>query len=953
MTSREAAEAFLASLRSAKLVQCQSLIQKVKLALNRNQALEDASQHLANRLMLDFQGGPQTDLFHDLLSLLESVEQADIKVAHFDKTFTPIVGRLLQFQANVRALFKWDHDETVTEAGFRPLLVEVERIWEDIAGEAERTLKLSQSFLKSVAYIASAFAVIEQCESWRTALGEIVSRLRHKSAEKVAIAILRKQISQWNKLQAVTPFADMILEHEITDLDDWEQQVSVILGRSKQRIRAPLAEAENILKLAPSPLGVNSQDFESLAQQVEIAQKIRTVSFETIARSYQFRTTGSAGYDNVDPETQLNWFLGELANLSKESRGSVIDSGVTMYLETELRILRIEALFRAVLNRPHVVPLDLLSAFIDQTAVFCNTVETGWEHPVDRSQYLRGVEFFPNGSLVEACKTRIAKTLSWKHVVADFLVNLPAHHEAAFAASLSAGSKKTGALTAMLDQPLPHELGVLESMISQALGAPPTAAGEKILDVVVRNLEKELPAMDLSAERPKVNVPEYVYPLPLYQLPPTPASTPVPGAVQPARGRGAKVAAQAPVPPENPLLMKGLSPMHQLLYQVPWVRPGMAYLSPLNEVMMRRPPEWVAAEHESFKEKLSRPGLQFKSALELIVEHKRNALLQTPEYVKMRSFAATSLRTVRTCMNKFSFLAARNKHEETEVPVEHWEKILQPTSGGNEGLDEGAPVVSSAPPSAQKENEEVELVGLLLQLEGLAFQVPTKFRLLMLMLDMYDWRVKSQCVCHHMGKNRRPRPWTADERSLTQWAMAPPLVDIFGQKPVPQNNPTSDPLCVYIVPQPPPKQYVLCSMHMSFFYVIECCRHFIRVMSDMCELCFNVTTTDQEEMFWISCDACDKWFHGRCAGVNQQVQSFTCPHCTLANDSATQDRKRLAMNVLQSQPPKKFQPIEPPVRAEEAVKLLNEAKQQQIIVTCNPVEVGIFKRLVPENRSQV
>jgi len=530
---------------------------------------------------------------------------------------------------------------------------------------------------------------------------------------------------------------------------------------------------------------------------------------------------------------------------------------------------------------------------------------------------------------------------------------LPAHHEAAFAASLSAGSKKTGALTAMLDQPLPHELGVLESMISQALGAPPTAAGEKILDVVVRNLEKELPAMDLSAERPKVNVPEYVYPLPLYQLPPTPASTPVPGTVQPARGRGAKVAAQAPVPPENPLLMKGLSPMHPLLYQVPWVRPGMAYLSPLNEVMMRRPPEWVAAEHERFKEKLSRPGLQFKSALELIVEHKRNALLQTPEYVKMRSFAATSLRTVRTCMNKFSFLAARNKHEETEVPVEHWEKILQPTSGGNEGLDEGAPVVSSAPPSAQKENEEVELVGLLLQLEGLAFQVPTKFRLLMLMLDMYDWRVKSQCVCHHMGKNRRPRPWTADERSLTQWAMAPLLVDIFGQKPLPQNNPTSDPLCVYIVPQPPPKQYVLCSMHMSFFYVIECCRHFIRVMSDMCELCFNVTTTDQEEMFWISCDACDKWFHGRCAGVTQQVQSFTCPHCTLANDSATQDRKRLAMNVLQSQPPKKFQPIEPPVRAEEAGKLLNEAKQQQIIVTCNPVEVGIFKRLVPENRSQV
>ena len=938
MHSRSEAEQFLSDLQNGKIVHLQSLITRIEIALNRNSALEEASENLAERLALDFRGEYQPDLFQDLLALLESVEQADLKVSHFDRVFTPIVGRLLQFQANVRALFRWDHDETVTEAGFRPSLEEVEQMWRSICMEAEQQLKLSQSFLKSVAYIASAFAVIESAHSWRSDLKELVGRLTVVNGERIPINLLRRHVFQWGKLQAITPYMDIVSDSDVEAVDRWEQQVSQVINRSKQRPRALLGEAEELLKSAPSPLGVYSQDFEILASHVEIAQKIRNASFHTISQSFLARSQ-SAGTDSDS-------FIAELTNLSKESRASLVDSGVFLLLETELRILRIEAIFKNVLGRPHVVPLEFLVVFIDQTALYCNAIESSWEHPEDRSMHLKGVVFFPNQTLVDACRTKITKTIKWRHFSSDFLSHLPPHHEALLAATPGSGSRKNAS---NFDQPPPQDLNQLEAMINAALGAPPTAAGEKILDIVLRNLEKDLPPMDYNPDKPKPASPEYVYPLPLYQLPPSAPSTPVPGAAQPSkRGSSKNSANQAAVPPENPLLLKGLSPMHQLLYQVPWVRPGMGYLSPLNEVMLRRPPEWVSAERERFLRKISRPGLPLKSALEFLVEHKRASLFQTTEYVRMRSFAATALRTVRTCMNKFSFLAARNKHEETDVPVEHWERILQPTASGGEGLDEGSVSGPPAAPSAQKENEEVELVGLLLQLEALAFQVPTKFRLLMLMLDMYDWRVKSQCVCHHMSKNGRPRPWTGDERALSHWATAPALVDIFAQRPAPPYIPGSDPLSLYVVPAPPPKPYVLCSMHMSFYYVIECCRHFIRVMSDMCELCYNVTTTDQEDMFWISCDACDKWFHGRCAGVSQQASSFTCPHCTLSSELASQEKKRLAMSVLQALPAKKFQPVDSSVRTEEAGKLLNEAKQQQIIVTCNPVELGIFKRLVPD-----
>jgi hypothetical protein len=943
--ARKDAEAFLDSLKNAKLVSFSSLITRVETALNRNSALEQTSEHLATRFLANFNGTADDSLFHDLLVLLESVEKADLQVSHFDKAFTPMVAQLLQYQSTVRSLFKWDHDESVQEAGYRPSLQQVEQLWNQMISDAANKFKLSQNFLQSVAYIQTAVTIVTNAHAWRSNLGELTKLLRifdQSNTDRVSIAVVRKHLNLLSKFPVIVPFNDIISDQELEGMEAWETQTVQLYQRTKQgskTTRATLAEAEEVLKNAPPPLCVNSADFATLASHVSVAQKIRNDSFAMIAASHSYRVR-SAG-EVQEPTTGS--LVNEISNFIKESKSTVIDPGVTSFLETEMRVSRIETHLRAVLLRPHVVPLELIDRYLEKVAEFANGVENSWDEMVhERKQFLAGVEFAPSKQLFVGCQDLIKRTVKWRTLAHAFISKLPAGVLDSVPAN-APSKKSVAALTLMPAEPS-ADMGQLELALGTALGAPPTAAGEKILDIVIRNLEKDLGTLSYDEWGKNSPIVEYAYPLPLYQLPASSApGTPNPAPVS-KRKTNAATAAQAGPPPENPLLIKGLSPLHQLLFQIPWTRAGMGYLSPVNEVLMRKPTDWVQAERQKFCQRLAQPGVPLRDALELLVEHKRNSLLQVGDYVKMRSSAAVALRTVRTCMHRFPFLAARNKHEETDVAVELWERILQPGSSSGGGMETETPTPATGKES--KESEEVELVGLLLQLEGLAFQVPTKYRLLMLMLDMYDWRVKAQSVCHHMGWNARPRPWTADERALSRWASTSPPTDIFSQKSVAPAPTATDPLCIHAVPAPPPKEFVLCAMHMSFYYVVECCRHFIRVMSDMCELCCNVTTTDQEDVFWISCDVCDRWFHPRCAGVNQGASAFTCPQCLVSNPNASSEKRRVAMNILTQLPPKKFNLMDANARSQEASRLLGDAKQQLIIVTVNPVEVGIFKRIV-------
>ena len=993
MHTRAEAEEFMQFLTTSVMLEMPSLVNKVQLALNRNTAFENASLNLKHRLDADFtavksgQPSPEKDLFHDLLSLLETVEFSELKVEHFDSCFTPIVGKLLQYQANVRSLFKWDHDELVTVIGFRPSLDELTSLWSNITSEAESAHQLSELFVRDVAYLASAHRALAEATEWRSGLSEISATLRGQaSATKVSVADLKRHVGHWTSLAVQVPYADIITNAEMHEIEEWSKQVIVsVNNKAKQRKRASLEEALALVHSAPAPLCVHSLDFEILSSQVTIADKLRTLSSEQIFQSAaeRIKLTVPSSNQSETPSVIDNDPIGiELTRLLRESRKSPIRIGTENLIEAELRVRSINRNLIKILTRSHVVPLEIVEPFVEsiQEELPIGTEE---ESESSESVVLPGVSFLATPVLVAAVREKVTLSRKWKHVAAQLVAQLPIHHQlSALTPAGPGGGQVTRKASAVVttassgntpqgDQAI--ALSNLEAAVSASLNAPQTVPGEKSLDILLRNLDREVPLKEsgeISLEIPPLEAghahPEYANPLPLYQLPslipPSTNAIPAPAAVAPQEpeakrsrkaggsasrsSRGNAEAGQAaPAVPENPLLLRGLSPMHQLLYQVPWTRPGLGYLSPLNELMMNKPREFSVSEKKKFAERLSKPSPTLASALTALLDHKRAGLFQTPEYSRIRNMSAASLKVFRNCISKFPYLQPKpNAQESADIAVEMWERFVQPSTAHTSGSPLATPADDPTQTKPQ-EGDETELVGFLLQLDALAFQIPTKYRILMLMLDMYDWRVKSQCVCHHMHRDSRPRPWAGDSRALAYWSTLPPPMDIFSGVAVPASPPMGDALCLHVIPNQPPQDYILCPMHMCFYYVIESCRHFIRVMSDMCELCYGVTTTDQEEAFWISCDSCDKWFHGPCAGLTHPVGAFTCPTCIVASASASVERKRSAMSLLNSLPPRRHNPVSPEQRKQDAEALLSEAKLHAIVVSMNPTELGIFRRL--------
>jgi hypothetical protein len=970
--SRQEAEKFLSELQTSDLLELPSLVTKVQLALNRNSALESSSVHLKERLERDYvafkadEVSTETNLFHDLLQLLERVEFSELRVEHFSSFFVAIVNKLLAYQSSVRHLFKWDQEETVTVIGYRPSLKELQALWNKIVTEAENEHRLSEVFIKDVAYISSAYRVLSEAEGWRFQLSEISDSLRGDAGEKYSIATLVKHVSKWTNLAVQVPYADIISNEEMSMIDDWAKQITNgVINKAKQRKRASLDEAKTLLEKAPRPLCINTVDYSTLRSQVAAAEELRKLSSDLILQSFAERS--KLDIPNVDPfgvpsvpANETDPVAMELTRLLRESRKSPIAVGTETFIDKELRARSVNRTLTKILSRSHVVPLETIepfveSIFVDQPPVSNDNDEN---EPVSAKE-LDSVSFSANLVLVNAVKERAERTHKWKRLAAEFAALLPVQFQQMPTVPTQPTNRKTATAAAtVVPDTQPVSVSNLESSIGSYLSAPATIPGEKGLDIILRNLDREVPRKETSEFAiPSLSSghahPEYVYPLPLYQLPanvpPSTNTTPVATPVEPESKRSRKMGSNSArrtagsqpnqVISENPLLMKGLSPMHQLLFQVPWTRAGMGYLSPLNELLMNKPREFCVSEKEKLKERISKASPCLQEALDVLLEHKRMNLFQTTEYLKIRTLSAASLKTFKNSITRFPFLQPKGS-DDLGVAIEMWERFVQPSGG--------SPIGTPADGDAQpRELEEVELVGILMQLDALAFQIPAKYRLLMLMLDMYDWRVRSQCVCHHMHRDTRPRPWAGDQRALNHWASTHPPWDVFAGVVIPSGPPSGDPLCLHVVPSPPPSDYVLCSMHMSFYYVIESCRHFIRVMSDMCELCFGVTTTDQEEAFWISCDACDKWFHGPCAGLTQAASTFTCPSCVLANPNMSPDRKRMAQSLLQSLPPRRHSPVEPEARLGDAKTLLAEAKCQQIITQVNPAEVIIFKRLVP------
>ena len=879
MHTKAEAEHFLKRLVSSKLIDMQSLVDQVEAALALNDTFEAASRVLAERLLV----GTEPNMFTDLLELLQSVETAELLVAHFDSFFTPMVGKLLQYQAKVRELFRWDADEQVQEPGYRPTLGATRDLWDRILLEAKEKFQLSEHFLTEVAYLASAYRALMDATEWRGVLEQ-----SFESGVVISLLALKKHMTRGSQLPVAVPFEDILTNEAIAEMDEWTQQVNTLLtARARHKVRCSIEEADMLVNTASS-LVVRSSEFELIESQLATARELHALATQAIADSRARREES----DEND----------ELARLVKECRKGPIAVGVEDLLETEIRTLSINRTLLRILARPNVVSAELVDSFL--TAIR--------EGPLDEEV----TSFGASEALIEAAQSKLTLTTSWQARASPLVSLFPPE----------VVGKKGVVLSVTPPARLP--LGALEQQLLAALNAPPTAAGEKNLDMMLRNLDRDLPGgigIDSSVVR------EYAYPLPLYQVPadmPTDPNRPTPVEVQgKARARPTRPAALI----ENPLLRKGLNSLQSLLFQVPWTRATQGYLCPLNEVLNGKPAEWLAAEKAALKNRISQPCPVLVDGLSLLLDHKRGSLFQTSDFVKLRSAAASALRAVKACVTRFPFLQPLSQN--VDVPTEIWERATESTGEA----------------AAAENGGELDLVTHLLALDALALQVPTKYRLLLQMLDMYDWRVRAQSVCHYMPKEARPRPWAGDQRSLTWWNQAPGPQSVFAGQPVPSSI-AGDPLCLHVAPTQPPVDFIICAMHMSFYYVVESIRHFIRVMSDMCELCFTVSTTESAPL-WIACDACDKWFHGACVGLAKEPAQFTCPNCILANPATSPDRKRNAETLLRSLPARRFTPISQQVRVQEAENLLGEAQHLPVVIAMNLQEIAMFKRFLPNSSS--
>ncbi|KAF4737599.1 hypothetical protein FOZ63_019797, partial [Perkinsus olseni] len=137
-----------------------------------------------------------------------------------------------------------------------------------------------------------------------------------------------------------------------------------------------------------------------------------------------------------------------------------------------------------------------------------------------------------------------------------------------------------------------------------------------------------------------------------------------------------------------------------------------------------------------------------------------------------------------------------------------------------------------------------DLLEVLMKIDRLPLALLVEYRVITIIEAAFDWRVRAQCLVHNLGIDRtRPRPWVGDRRTLEYWATHNlRCTDIFEHPERLPDAPLLTRACDNPVLAPPVDEYIRNTLQMRFFYIVECCRHFSTVYTDMCEIC-NVVTT--------------------------------------------------------------------------------------------------------------
>ena len=377
---------------------------------------------------------------------------------------------------------------------------------------------------------------------------------------------------------------------------------------------------------------------------------------------------------------------------------------------------------------------------------------------------------------------------------------------------------------------------------------------------------------------------------------------------------------------------KETSPPPGIYGKVPWVNP-VSVVPSLDAIvsLASKSSEEKQAEKVAFITRISKPLPLFEWAIQLLFEHRSRGLLLMPEWQRLRGLTENSLRFVRTAVSQYPWLHHRSKG--AGDAWEAWEEILVPA-------DNDAQMTTRL--------DVNELVSLLLESDQLKLQVPLKRRILDRLLQVIDWRIRAQCLAHNFPENHRPRPWRQDSlpKCVDFWAYTniPGCADIFECPTEPQKLSANvlQAATMQVVTVKPPKEYIFGNCNLAFFYVAEGLRHFARVFSDMCELCCAITTAESDFLFWITCDNCERWFHGPCAALVEVTPSFTCPQCTIASAASSQAQRQAAMAIIATASAGGPKRMGPPLDA--LARIIEEAKASLVVGMSEPPELAILQK---------
>ncbi|KAF4672408.1 hypothetical protein FOL47_000575 [Perkinsus chesapeaki] len=807
----------------------------------------------------------EPSLFGQLLELLGAVDASKSRVTAFESSLRALVNALLEWQRRARELFHWDEKENRIEGTNKPIMSEVSQYVRELDEDPVLKDFVTRDFLMQVGFISGAIAAEEAAQGWQQEVSELLVKKEEaaaapagsseSTATEFSLGALRKLMGRLDSFDVEVAVEESFLK-AAGEADQW---LSFYQSRRSRKKRLSLQSAEEVIRAASMEneeftksreLIQSAEEWRTLSRQISDAKENWKKSMETILDSYTRRITGGGGtaaattpIGTAENGAPIDPVEANLQSLLAASKKLFVYTGADKWLSRELRARSDNTKLSEALTDSNCT--------LERARQICHSVDA---------------------------PSRMLKSPGSEESFADGPGECPEElRHAAFTCD--------GHLLSELERAV-EEATVLELQVNHCLKVTSDSVEENVeIDQAIDNVI-DLAIRDALIQgrlQPGIDgVPDYAYPLPLYYPPKKPSK----------KSKALELLATEGPSESLPLSMR-------ILDLAPWDAPRVSRVEPPVEMEIRKrrrvlstlTPDQRRAEKSALMARLQSPKPTVPDCISLLAWSRR-LRLKVPEIGELRKVVGSTMRSVRTILRKLRVLRPPSGRVSASDlrEFEPWELHLSTeVSEGQQGNeDEGAETKPLVMVTID------DLLEALIKIDRLPLAVSVEYRVITIIEAAFDWRVRAQCLVHNLSLDRtRPRPWVGDRRTLEYWATHNQrCTDIFEFPDRLPNAPLLPQACENPVLAPPVEGYIRNTLQMRFFYIVECCRHFSTVYTDMCEICNVVTTLYTDTDAWITCDVCDKWYHQKCAGVSPDATSFTCPTCVNGGFGTTGEMSR-------------------------------------------------------------